>query len=385
MTALLVGCVTIGGCTAPPVRPAPSPGTTPPVRSPASVPAGPSPFALAEPTMILARAAHTATLLPDGRALIAGGCAIDGCEGMRLAAQSEFYSPSARRFLAGPVMTAPRAGHTATPLLDGRVLLTGGYGAEGQAPWPTAEIFDPRRGVFAPTGPMGVRRGAHTATRLRDGRVLVVGGSDGGAALTSVEVFDPETGRFTPAASLPGPRATHGAALLADGRVLVAGGQSGVGHGVALLDTAAVYDPAADAWREVDRLVVPKYKLAIAALPGGGALVIGGQTADAAGARLSTTETFDPRSGRFAAGSSMAEPRYKISDAVAALPDGRIAVAGGYGLEVYAVGRFRQAALGEVERQSPALVVLADGTALVTGGYDDRTRVTATAYLADTT
>lgn len=144
-----------------------------------------------------------------------------------------------------------------------------------------------------------------------------------------------------------------------------------------------MYDPAADRWREVGRLVVPKYKLAVAALPGGGALVIGGQTADDPGARLSTTEAFDPRSGWFTSGAPMAEPRYKISDAVAALPDGRIAVAGGFGLEVYVSGRFRRAGLGDVERQSPALVVLADGTALVTGGYDNRTRLTATAYLAD--
>jgi hypothetical protein len=101
-----------------------------------------------------------------------------------------------------------------------------------------------------------------------------------------------------------------------------------------------VYDPAADAWRQVGRLAVPKYKLAVAPLPDGGALVIGGQTADDPGARLSTTEAFDPRSGRFTAGAPMAEPRYKISDAVAALPDGRVAVAGGFGVEVYASGRF---------------------------------------------
>ena len=210
VTALLVGCVTIGGCTAPAERPAPAPPTTPA----APISGGSRPFVLAGSTMILARASHTATLLPDGRALIAGGCAIDGCEGMRLAAQSEFYSPSRRRFVAGPVMTAPRAGHTATPLLDDRVLLTGGYGAEGQAPWHTAEIFDPRRGSFEPTGSMAVPRGAHTATRLRDGRVLVVGGTDGGAALTSVEVFDPRTGRFTPgrAAARPAGHARRRAA-----------------------------------------------------------------------------------------------------------------------------------------------------------------------------
>ncbi|GIF62506.1 hypothetical protein Ais01nite_05410 [Asanoa ishikariensis] len=116
-------------------------------------------------------------------------------------------------------------------------------------------------------------------------------------------------------------------------------------------------------------------------LPDGRALVIGGQTADDAEARLATTLLFDPRGGRFTPAAPMAEPRYKISDAVVALPDGRLAVAGGYGVEVYADGRFSAAARGTVERQYPAAAPLPDGSVLVTGGYDDRTRVTATVLL----
>ena len=78
----------------------------------------------------------------------------------------------------------------------------------------------------------------------------------------------------------------------------------------------------------------------------------------------------------------MAERRYKISDAVAVLPDGRVAVAGGYGVETLAGGRFTVAGTGGYERQFPAAVALRDGAVLVTGGYDDRTRVTGTAFLA---
>ena len=77
-----------------------------------------------------------------------------------------------------------------------------------------------------------------------------------------------------------------------------------------------------------------------------------------------------------------AERRYKISDAVALLADGRIAVGGGYGLETYADGRFTKSGAGSYERQFPAVVALRDGAVLVTGGYDDRTRVTGTAFLA---
>jgi hypothetical protein len=333
--------------------------------------------------MVVSRASHTATLLPDGRVLVAGGCAADGCEDAERAIRAEFYDPARARFVEGPAMSTPRVSHTATALADGRVLLVGGWPGEGRLPLATAEVFDPATSAFGATAaPMAARRGGHTATRLRDGSVLIVGGTSGSVALNSVELYSPVQRAFRTVAPLPAPRATHGAALLADGRVLVVGGQSGVGHGNSLVDTAVVYDPRRDAWQEVGRLSVPKYKLAVAPLPDGGALVIGGQTADEAGARLDTTELFDTRTGRFSSGPTMAERRYKISDAVALLADGRIAVGGGYGLETYADGRFTTAGTGSYERQFPAVVALRDGAVLVTGGYDDRTRVTGTAFLA---
>jgi len=363
--------VTAGGCTAD-------------RRPTARVSASPRPVAVGSaiglPALTVSRAAHTATLLADGRVLIVGGCSLAGCDGTL--AGAEFYEPAGRRFAAGPRMRQPRAGHTASPLPDGRVLVLGGYPAEGRGPLRQAEIYDPRSGTFAPAGAMASGRGAHTATRLADGRVLIAGGVDGITALSAVEMFDPATNRFHQAAPLPGPRATHGAALLRDGRVLVAGGQAGVGHGNALLDTAVVYDPAKDTWTPTAPLAVAKYKLAIAPLPDGGAMVVGGQTADDAAARLATTELFDPRTGRFTAGPVMAEPRYKISDAIVTLRDGRVVASGGFGAEVFAAGRFNPIrGTPGVERQFPAAVALADGTVLVTGGYDDRTRVTDTAFL----
>jgi hypothetical protein len=385
--AALVVLTLLAACGGP--APERAPGTVP-QRSSAPAQASPGagpPTGPADrgPSMSVARASHTATALPDGRVLVAGGCSLEGCGGTREAARAEFYDPGRRAFVPGPEMTTPRMGHTATALADGRVLLVGGWPEESRPPLRTAELFDPAHGEFVATDvALTSRRGGHTATRLRDGRVLIVGGVDGLRALATVELFDPATGRFRGAAPLPGPRATHGAALLTDGRVLVVGGQSGVGHGRALLDTAAVYDPARDSWREVSgRLPAPTYKLAVAALPDGGALVVGGQTADDAAARLASTALFDPRTGRFRAGARMAEPRYKISDAVVVLPGGRVAVAGGFGVDVYAAGRFTRVATGAVERQFPATAALAGGALLVTGGYDDRTRVTATTIVAD--
>jgi hypothetical protein len=368
--AAIVITVAVAGCTGP-ARTEPDPSGT----------ASSGGRLTALPSLVVSRAAHTATALPDGRVLVAGGCTSAGCEDTAAGGRAEIYDPRTRTFGAGPAMVTARAGHTATPLSDGRVLITGGYPGEGAAPLPTAELYDPATDRFVATGPMAVGRGAHTATLLSDGRVLLVGGWSGTAALVDVEIYDPRSGRFRPATPLPAPRSTHAAALLRDGRVLVVGGQSSQ---ATLVDTALLYDPVRHVWDEVGRLGAAKYKLALAPLPDGGALVIGGQTRDDYDARLATTERYDARTGRFTPGPAMTEPRYKISDAVVTLPDGRVVIAGGTGVEVYTDGRLSRLTGGSgAVRLFPAAVALNDGTVLVTGGYDDRTRVTGTTLLAN--
>jgi hypothetical protein len=367
---------------APPEAPTATQTRPGPPAGPATLPA--TGETIARPELTMARAAHTATLLPDGRALIAGGCTLDGCGGTPAGGRTEIYDPRGKRFEPGPAMVRARAGHTATALKDGRVLFTGGYPDEGRPPLASIEVFDPKSGRFTEVASMATPRGAHTATLLTDGRVLIVGGIDGRVALSTVEIFDPVTNRVIPAAALPTRKATHGAARLSDGRVLVAGGQTGVGHENGLTDTAFVYDPADNRWKDLVGLSRPSYKLAIAPLPGGGALVVGGQLADDPASRLATTQIYDHIAGAFRAGPTMSEVRYKISDAVVALPDGRVVIAGGFGVDVYHRGRLAHVAGSEGdERQFPAAVALNDGTVLVTGGYNERTRVTASAVLVD--
>jgi hypothetical protein len=179
---------------------------------------------------------HTATLLPDGRVLIAGGdqTYLPECQGCsavavmdRFLASAELYDPKSGKFSPAGSMKAARSGHTATPLSDGRVLLAGGTG-DGTTALYTAELYDPTTGTFAPTGSMAVGRWHCAAALLPDGRVLILGGTGNTlATLATAELYDPASGTFVPAGSMASARQDFAAVPLSDGRVLAAGGSDG--------------------------------------------------------------------------------------------------------------------------------------------------------------
>jgi hypothetical protein len=117
-------------------------------------------------------------------------------------------------------MTAARAGHTATLLPDGKVLITGGFTDQNLAVTDTAEIYDPAKASFLATNkPMEVGRWDHTATMLPDGTVLIVGGES-----LVAEIYSPSDGSFLGVGLTDFDRTGHTATLLKNGSVVIIGG-----------------------------------------------------------------------------------------------------------------------------------------------------------------
>ena len=222
------------------------------------------------------RAWGTATLLEDGRVLVAGGTVAGGA-----VATAELFDPRTASFVETGSMSRPRSDHAAILLDDGRVLIVGGDGSDEP---PSAELYDPETGTFAPTGPMAVPQATDfSATRLGDGRVLLVGGvssDDQGTRLAAAQVYDPDTGRFTQTGSLPVPRMRHSAALLADGGVLLVGGWDGSHDATAQGDDAFIYDPATGTFAPTASLTVQRLAPFVVTLGDGRVLVVGSRCWD---------------------------------------------------------------------------------------------------------
>jgi hypothetical protein len=313
------------------------------------------------------RAAHRATLLDDGRVLITGGCTEPGCGGFDAGRASEIFDPTNRQLEPGPSMQVPRASGTATLLLDGRVLLTGGYPGEGQAPTATAEVFDPTTNTFTSAGAMTTPRADHTATLFPDGRVLLCGGYDAsGEALRSTEVFDPATGHFSPGPDMTSPRAAPVAVQNGNRTVLIGGTISG-----RALATTEVYDGRS--WSSGPELAVPRVKHAAVALPDRRILVVGGASSIEGRKRFDSTELIDLQTGDVSAGPVMSEGEYKLDGAVVTLPDGRVVIAGGTRVNVFDPRTNRIFVLAQPlgpQRAFLSATAVAPRLILIAGGYD---------------
>jgi Kelch motif/Galactose oxidase, central domain len=197
------------------------------------------------------RSEQISMMLGNNRVLVAGGTT----NGTLPVKTAELYNPDTNTWSATGSMVVTRRGHTATLLLDGKVLVTGGF--DGTVESPTAEIYDPATGIWTATGPMGRGRKYHTATRLGDGKVLIAGGivatNVGNARIA--EIYDPSLGTFTSmpitpsSALMSAPRYKHTASVLNDGvTVVLTGGFDSAVQGTTEIFTYNAATPTSSTW-----------------------------------------------------------------------------------------------------------------------------------------
>ena len=268
------------------------------------------------------RGLQTATLLPDGKVLVVGGSACADFDGCPLTS-AELYDPASGTWIATGSMVEARLGdHTATLLNNGKVLVAGGTGGAFES-MRSAELYDPATGSWSSAGQMVEPRSNHTATLLLDGKVLVAGS---GTEVASAELYDPSTGQWTATGTMSGLWIHHTATRLPDGKVLAAGGgvatdQSGT--------MTALYDPSTGQWTAAGTMVEGRIYHTATLLPDGTVLVVGGANSVIDPAALATAEIYDAISGSWVATTSMAEARHSYTATL--LPDGTVLVVGGTG------------------------------------------------------
>jgi hypothetical protein len=371
--------------------------------------------------MTTARSLHTATLLPSGEILVAGGDSISSGHGVL--ASAEAYDPATGRFRAAGTMTTARQLHTATLLPDDTVLIVGGYG-EGGGALASAETFDPTSGTFRATGHLNTPRGGHTAILLSTGNVLIIAGygTNGYPNVAPAELYHPDSRTFTNAGAYVGRGgcdfcapavlladgtvlftgqspaqlydpasdsfspsgmgiSEQAAATLTNGKVLFAGGEDCCGR----LSGAELYDPATHSFASTANMAWRRVWHTLSWLPNGRVLAAGGETDSCSGnfcgfaGTVATAEVYDPLAGTFAATGSMTTARETHTATV--LGDGRLLVAGGvtYG----GIGVFG-GSLASAELYTPDVLVPAPALISVSGdGHGQGTIVHAgTAYVA---
>jgi hypothetical protein len=198
-------------------------------------------------SMNVGRADHHSILLKDNRVLIIGGANISSCE---------IFDPITEIWKLADNLLKDRSGHTVSLLENGKVIAIGGVDlTETESIYLNhCEIYDPETNIWTVTDSMKFNRAGHTATLLNDGKLLVCGGSNNhniGSILSICELYDPVTNTWSVVDSMNQKRKYHSATLLPDGRVLVSGGLYPTIPADTSVIISEVYDPSIDKWEAI--------------------------------------------------------------------------------------------------------------------------------------
>ncbi len=324
-------------------------------------------------TLINPRYSHTATRLLDGRVLLAGGLTQ-----FTVTVSCELYDPATNTWTATGSLNQARERHGAVLLTDGRVLVAGGYDG---FPTKTCEIYDPTSGTWSFTKAMLNEPGGNLVL-LADGRVLAAGGLNQKAA--NCELYDPSTGTWSVTGSLNIARGAFQATRLNDGRVLVVGGLSPTTP--KFIRQTELYDPVTETWSLSGMLNRARYLHAQVLLADGRVLIAGGRVGPPSTITVTRiSEIFDPSTGIWTLTHPLTTPRVYFTANL--LSDGNVFAAGGNNgqpNEVLASIEEFEAATGRwhlltttlaAARQDHTATTLLDGSVLIAGGVDGLERL----------